>query len=173
MEFCDLAAQQSRIKPRIDAAIQRVLEHGKYILGPEVEELEEKLADYTGARYCISCANGTDALQIALMALGVCPGDEVIVPAFSYIATAEAVAVLGARPVFIDIRPDTYNLDATLIEAAISPKTRAIIPVSLYGQCADFDVINAIADKHGLAVLEGQLKASAQLSLAVNPATFH
>jgi len=154
MEFVDLAAQQARIKPQIDAAIQRVLTHGKYILGPEVYELEEKLAEYTGAKYCITCANGTDALQIALMALGVGPGDEVITPAFTYIATAEAAAVLGAKPVYVDIEPDTFNLDATLLEAAITPRTRAIIPVSLFGQCADMDAINAIAGKHGIAVIE-------------------
>ena len=152
--FVDLAAQQARLKHEIDAGIARVLAHGKYILGPEVGELEERLAVYTGAGHCITCANGTDALQIALMALGVGPGDEVITPAFSYIATAEASVVLGARPVYVDIDPATYNLDATLLEAAITPKTRAIIPVSLYGQCADFDEINAIAERHNLAVIE-------------------
>ncbi|WP_322522341.1 DegT/DnrJ/EryC1/StrS aminotransferase family protein [Guyparkeria halophila] len=154
MQFIDLAAQQARIKDKIDANIQRVLAHGKYILGPEVAELEEKLADFTGAKYCISCANGTDALQIAQMAVGVGPGDEVIVPGFSYIATAETPAVLGARPVYVDIDPVTYNMDSAKIEAAITSKTRAIIPVSLYGQCADFDEINAIAEKHGIPVIE-------------------
>lgn len=154
MEFIDLAAQQARIKDKIDAGIQGVLAHGKYILGPEVDELEEKLAAYVGAKYCISVANGTDALQIAQMALGIGFGDEVIVPGFSYIATAETPAVLGAKPVYVDIDPKTYNLDPTKIEAAITPKTKAIIPVSLYGQCADFDLINAIAEKHGLAVIE-------------------
>ncbi len=154
MQFIDLAAQQTRIKDRIDAGIQKVLAHGKYILGPEVEELEEKLASYTGARHCITVANGTDALQIALMVLGVGPGDEVIVPGFSYIATAETVAVLGAKPVYIDIDPSSYNMDASKLEAAISARTKAIIPVSLYGQCADFDEINAIAKKHGLHVVE-------------------
>ncbi|WP_410473564.1 DegT/DnrJ/EryC1/StrS family aminotransferase [Guyparkeria sp. TX1] len=154
MQFIDLAAQQARIKDKIDANIQRVLAHGKYILGPEVAELEEKLADFTGAKYCISCANGTDALQIAQMAVGVGPGDEVIVPGFSYIATAETPAVLGAKPVYVDIDPVTYNMDPEKIEAAITSKTRAIIPVSLYGQCADFDEINAIAEKHGIPVIE-------------------
>ncbi|WOJ96935.1 DegT/DnrJ/EryC1/StrS family aminotransferase [Congregibacter brevis] len=152
--FIDLAAQQARIKPQIDAAIQRVLQHGKYILGPEVEELEEKLAQYTGAKHCISCANGTDALQIALMALGVGPGDEVITPAFTYIATAEAAAVLGAKPVYVDIRADTFNLDPRLLEAAITPRTRAIIPVGLFGQCADMDAINTIAQRSGIVVIE-------------------
>ncbi len=154
MQFIDLAAQQARIKDKIDANIQRVLAHGKYILGPEVAELEEKLVDFTGAKYCISCANGTDALQIAQMAVGVGPGDEVIVPGFSYIATAETPAVLGAKPVYVDIDPVTYNMDPAKLEAAITPKTRAIIPVSLYGQCADFDEINAIAEKHGIPVIE-------------------
>lgn len=154
MQFIDLAAQQARIKDKIDAGIQRVLAHGKYILGPEVAELEEKLAAYTGAKYCITCGNGTDALQIAQMALGIGPGDEVITPGFTYIATAETVAVLGARPVYVDIDPRTYNLDPTKLEAAITPRTKAIIPVSLYGQCADFDAINAISEKHGIPVIE-------------------
>lgn len=154
MQFIDLAAQQARIKDQIDANIQKVLAHGKYILGPEVAELEEKLANYTGAKYCISCANGTDALQIALMALGVGPGDEVITPGFTYIATAETSAVLGAKPVYVDIDERTYNLDPALLEAAITPKTKAIIAVSLYGQCADYDAINEIAAKHGIPVIE-------------------
>lgn len=154
MQFIDLAAQQARIKDKIDANIQKVLAHGKYILGPEVTELEEKLAAYTGAKYCITCANGTDALQIAQMALGIGPGDEVITPGFTYIATAETVALLHAKPVYVDIDPRTYNLDPTKLEAAITPRTKAIIPVSLYGQCADFDAINAIAEKHGIPVIE-------------------
>lgn len=154
MDFIDLKSQQCRIKDRIDAGIARVLAHGQYILGPEVEELEEKLAAYTGAKYCICVGNGTDALQIALMALDVGPGDEVITPGFTYIATAEAVAVLGAKPVYVDIDPRTYNLDAALLEAAITPRTKAIIPVSLYGQCADYDAINVLAGKHGIPVIE-------------------
>lgn len=154
MEFIDLAAQQARIKDKIDAGIARVLAHGKYILGPEVQELEERLADYTGAKYCISVANGTDALQIAQMALGIGPGDEVITPGFTYIATAETVALLGAKPVYVDIDPKTYNIDPGLIEAAITEKTKAIIPVSLYGQPADFDRINEIAKKYNIPVIE-------------------
>ncbi|WP_445495586.1 DegT/DnrJ/EryC1/StrS family aminotransferase [Photorhabdus sp. SF281] len=154
MQFTDLAAQQRRIKDKIDANIQKVLTHGKYILGPEVAELEEKLMTYTGAKYCITCANGTDALQIALMAIGLKPGDEVITPGFTYIATAETVALLGGIPVYVDVKPTTYNLDPALLEAAITPKTKAIIPVSLFGQCADFDEINAIAEKHNLTVIE-------------------
>jgi UDP-2-acetamido-2-deoxy-ribo-hexuluronate aminotransferase len=154
IDFIDLKAQQARIKDKIDAGIQRVLAHGQYILGPEVAELEEKLAAYVGAKYCISVANGTDALQIAQMALGVGPGDEVITPGFTYIATAETVALLGAKPVYVDIDQRTYNLDPNLLEAAITSKTKAIIPVSLYGQCADYDAINAIAAKHGITVIE-------------------
>lgn len=152
--FVDLAAQQARIKDKIDAGIQRVLAHGQYILGPEVAELEEKLAAFVGAKYCITCANGTDALQIAQMAFDIGPGDEVITPGFTYIATAETVALLGAKPVYVDIDPRTYNLDPNLLEAAITPRTKAIIPVSLYGQCADYDAINEIAAKHNIPVIE-------------------
>lgn len=154
IRFIDLAAQQDRIRPQIEAAIARVLAHGQYILGPEVSELEDKLALYTGAAHCITCANGTDALQIALMALGVGPGDEVITPGFSYIATAEAAAILGAKVVYVDIDPVSYNMDPTLLEAAITKRTRAILPVSLYGQCADYEAINDIANRHRLPVIE-------------------
>lgn len=154
IDFIDLKTQQARIKGEIDAAIARVLAHGQYILGPEVAELEEKLAQYTGAKHCITVANGTDALQIAQMALGIGPGDEVITPGFNYIATAETTALLGAKPVYVDVDPRTYNLDPALLEAAITPRTKAIIPVSLYGQCADYDAINAIAAKHGITVIE-------------------
>jgi len=152
--FVNLAAQQDRLRAEIEAGIARVLAHGQYILGPEVTELEERLAAYTGAAHCITCANGTDALQIALMALGVGPGDEVITPGFTYIATAEAAAILGAKVVYVDIDPVSYNMDPALLEAAITPRTRAILPVSLYGQCADYDAINAIAARHGIPVIE-------------------
>lgn len=154
MEFIDLKSQYQRLKADIDAGIQRVLDHGQYILGPEVAELEDKLCAYTGAKHCITVANGTDALQIAQMALGIGPGDEVITPGFTYIATAETVALLRAKPVYVDIDARTYNLDPALLEAAITPRTKAIIPVSLYGQCADFDAINAFAAKHGIPVIE-------------------
>jgi len=154
IDFIDLKTQQARIKDKIDAGIQRVLAHGQYILGPEVAELEEKLAAFVGAKYCITCANGTDALQIAQMALGIGSGDEVITPGFTYIATAETVALLGAKPVYVDVCARSYNLDPQLLEAAITPRTKAIIPVSLYGQCADFDAINAIATKYGIPVIE-------------------
>ena len=154
MQFIDLSAQQERIKDQINTNIQKVLAHGQYILGPEVTELEEKLSAYCSAKYCITCANGTDALQIALMALGIGVGDEVITPGFTYIATAETVALLGAKPIYVDVDAKTYNLDVNQLENAITPKTKAIIPVSLYGQCADFDEINAIAAKYNLPVIE-------------------
>lgn len=154
IEFINLKAQQARLKNKIEAGIENVLAHGQYILGPEVSELEEKLAAYVGAKYCITCANGTDALQIVQMAFGIGPGDEVITPGFTYIATAETVAVLGAKPVYVDVNPKTYNLDVEKLEAAITPRTKAIIPVSLYGQCADLDAINAIAAIYNLPVIE-------------------
>jgi len=154
MQFIDLAAQQALIKDEIDEGIARVLAHGMYVLGPEVSELEQALAEFTGTKHCIACANGTDALQIAQMAFGIGSGDEVIVPGFTFIATAETVALLGAKPVYVDIDPRTYNIDPALIEAAITPRTKAIMPVSLYGQCADMDAINAIAEKHGIPVIE-------------------
>ena len=154
MDFIDLKTQYQRLKADIDAGIARVLAHGQYILGPEVAELEEKLCAYTSAKHCITVANGTDALQIAQMALGIGPGDEVITPGFTYIATAETVVLLGAKPVYVDIDPRTCNLDPAQLEAAITPRTKAIIPVSLYGQCADYDAINAIATKHGIPVIE-------------------
>ena len=153
-EFVDLKAQYAALKESIDARIAKVLGHAQFILGPEVGELEERLAAYTGARHCITCASGTEALLIALMALEVKPGDEVITTPFTFVATAEMIVLLGARPVFVDIEPDTCNIDASKIEAVITPKTRAIMPVSLYGQPADMDEINAIAAKHGLAVIE-------------------
>jgi UDP-2-acetamido-2-deoxy-ribo-hexuluronate aminotransferase len=154
LPFTDLAAQQALLRPEIERGIETMLRHGQYILGPEVAELEAKLAAYTGAKHCITVANGTDALQIAQMALGIGPGDEVITPGFTYIATAETVALLGAKPVYVDIDPRTYNLNPALLDAAITPRTKAIIPVSLYGQCADYDAINAIAVKHGIPVIE-------------------
>ncbi|MEH8116279.1 DegT/DnrJ/EryC1/StrS family aminotransferase [Aeromonas allosaccharophila] len=154
MQFIDLSTQQNRIKDLIDTGIKKVLQHGQYILGPEVDELEQKLAEFTGAKHCITVANGTDALQIAQMAFGIGPGDEVITPGFTYIATAETVALLGATPVYVDVCPKTFNLDPVKLEAAITNKTKAIIPVSLYGQCADYDAINNIANRYGIPVIE-------------------
>lgn len=152
--FIDLATQQGKIKLDLDRRITDVLAHGKFILGPEVKELEERLADYVGVKHCIACANGTDALLIALMGLGIGRGDEVITTAFTYVATGEVIARLGATPIFVDIDERTYNLDPAKIESAITSKTKAIMPVSLYGQCADFDAINAVAEKHHLPVIE-------------------
>jgi len=154
MDFIDLKSQYRRIKEDVDLRIQRVLDHGQYILGPEVSELEEKLADFVGVKHCIGVASGTEALLIALMALGIEPYDEVITPAMTYIATAETSRVLGAKPVCVDIDPKTYTMDPVLIEAAVTQKTRVIIPVSFYGQCADMDRINAIAAKQNIPVIE-------------------
>lgn len=154
MDFIDLNTQYQRLKSEIDKNMKRVLDHGKYILGPEVSELEEKLAEYTGAKYCITVANGTDALQIAQMALDIGPEDEVITPGFTYIAAAETIALLGAKPVYVDIDRWSYNLDVEKIEKSITSKTKAIIPTSLYGQCADYDVINELAKKYNLIVIE-------------------
>jgi len=147
--FIDLKAQYQALKPEIQARIDRVLEHGQYIMGPEVKELEEKLAGYTGSKHCITVASGTEALLISLMALGIGPGDEVITTPFTFVATAEVIVLLGAKPIYVDIEPDTCNIDARLIEEKITDKTKAIIPVSLYGQPADMDEINAIAVRHG------------------------
>lgn len=154
MEFIDLKSQYQASRELINERIAAVLEHGQYILGPEVAELEALLAAYTGARHCITVASGTEALLISLMALGVRPGDEVITTPFSFIATAEVIVLLGAVPVFVDIDPATCNIAPGLIEDAITPRTRAIMPVSLYGQPADMEEINAIAARHGLAVIE-------------------
>jgi len=154
MEFVDLKAQYRRIQARVDARIRKVLEHQRFILGPEVEELESRLAARVGARYCVTCASGTDALLLALMALDIAPGDEVITTPFTFFATAEMITLLGARPVFVDIEPAGYNLDQEKLEAAITAHTRAILPVSLYGQPAEMDAINAIANRHSLAVIE-------------------
>ncbi len=154
MQFTDLKAQYAALQPQINQRIQLVLDHGQYIMGPEVAELEQALAAFTGAPHCVTVASGTEALLIALMALGVGAGHEVITTPFSFAATAEVIVLLGARPVFVDIEPDTALLDARLVEAAITPRTRAILPVSLYGQCADMDALNTIAARHGLPVLE-------------------
>jgi UDP-2-acetamido-2-deoxy-ribo-hexuluronate aminotransferase len=154
IQFVDLGAQYRVLKHEIDAAIARVLEHGQYIMGPEVAEMEQALAAYTGAVNCIAVASGTEALLISLMALGIGPGDEVIMPAFTFAATAEVAVLAGATPVLIDVEPHTCNLDASLVEAAITARTRAIMPVSLFGQPADMSEINALAKRHGLAVVE-------------------
>ena len=155
IEFIDLKAQYSDLKQSIDERIHRVLDHGQYIMGPEVRELEERLEAYTKAKHCITCASGTEALLMSLMALGIGPGDEVITTPFTFVATAEVMVLLGVKPVFVDIERDTCLMDASLIEEKITSRTKAIMPVSLYGQVCDMDAINAIAARHGnLPVIE-------------------
>jgi len=149
MEFIDLKSQYQALKTDIDARIQRVLDHGQYIMGPEVQELENALTAYTGAKHCITCASGTEALLMSMMALGIGRGDEVVTTPFTFAATAEMIVLLGARPVFVDIEPDTCLMDASKVEAAITARTKAIMPVSLYGQVCDMDVMNTVAERHG------------------------
>ena len=154
LDFIDLKRQYAALKDSIAERMQRVLDHGQYIMGPEVAELEGKLAQSTGAKHCVTVSSGTEALLIALMALDLKPGDEVVTTPFTFAATAEMIVLLGGVPVFADIEPDTCNIEASQIEAKITSRTRAIMPVSLYGQCADMDAINAIATRHGLPVIE-------------------
>jgi UDP-2-acetamido-2-deoxy-ribo-hexuluronate aminotransferase len=154
MQFIDLKSRHQSIGNNINARIQKVMDHGQFILGPEVRELECKLAEYTGSKHCVTVSSGTDSLLIALMALGVGAGDEVITVPYTWISTAEVIALLSAKPVFVDIRPDTWNMDESQVESAITEKTKAIIPVSIYGQCPDMDAINAIAEKYNLPVIE-------------------
>lgn len=149
LKFIDLQAQYTDLKSRIDSNIEKVLTHGQYIMGPEVALLEKSLAEFTGSKYCITVGSGTDALLISLMALGVQPGDEVITTPFSFISTVEVIVLLGAIPVFVDVEPETCNINANLIEDKITPKTKAIIPVSLYGQTSDMDTINSVASLNG------------------------
>jgi UDP-2-acetamido-2-deoxy-ribo-hexuluronate aminotransferase len=152
--FNDLKAQYAVLRDEINAGIQRLLDHGQYIMGPEVKQLEDRLAEYVGVKHCIAASSGTDTLLIAMMALGIGPGDEVITTPFTFIATGEMIALLGAKPVFVDIDPCTYNIDPSKIKAAITSKTKAIMPVSLYGQCMEADAINTIAEERGLPVIE-------------------
>lgn len=154
MQFIDLKAQYAELQQDIQQRINTVLEHGQYILGPEVADLEQQLATYTGSAHCIGVSSGSDALLIAMMALGIGVGDEVITTPFTFFATAEMIVALGAVPVFVDIEPDNYNLNPTLIEAALSSRTKAIMPVNLFGQCARYDELTAFARNHGLAVIE-------------------
>ena len=154
MQFIDLKTRHLLIGDKINARIHQVMKHGQFILGPEVREVEEKLARYTGSKHCVTVSSGTDSLLIALMALGVGAGDEVITVPYTWISSAEVIALLGAKPVFVDVRLDTWNMDQTLLEAAITDKTKAIMPVSIYGQCPDVDAINSIANKYNLPVIE-------------------
>ena len=153
IDFANLQLQYQKYKVDIDANIQAVLNKSNYIMGEEVYELERVLEGFTGAKHAITCSSGTDALLLAMMAMDIQPGDEIITTPFTFIATAETIALMKAKPVFVDIEPDTFNIDANLIEAAITDKTKAIMPVSLFGQPADMDAIQAIADKHNLKVL--------------------
>ena len=154
MQFIDLKTRHRLIEDNINASIQKVMDHGQFILGPEVRELEDKLAEYTGSKHCITVSSGTDSLLIALMALGVGAGDEVITVPYTWISSAEVIALLGAKPVFVDICSGTMNMNETLLESAITDKTKAIMPVSIYGQCPDMDAINSIAGKYNLPVIE-------------------
>lgn len=154
INFIDLKRQYYNISSDVERNIDTVMNHGQYIMGPEIAEFEAKLAKFAGTKYCYTVSDGTKALLIAMMALGIKEGDEVITTPFTFIATGEMIALLGAKPVFVDIDPKTYNINPALIEAAITDKTRAIMPVSLYGQCADMDAINEIASRHGLPVIE-------------------
>ncbi len=154
MDFIDLKTPYAHSKAEIDARIHKVLDHGQYIMGPEVAELEERLAALTAARHCITVASGTEALLISLMALGIQSGDEVITPSFTFAATAEVIVLAGARPVFVDVEPDTCNIDVRAVGPKITPRTRAIMPVSLYGQPCDMDELVALAERHRLPVIE-------------------
>jgi UDP-2-acetamido-2-deoxy-ribo-hexuluronate aminotransferase len=154
MNFIDLKAQQKLIRKNIDFNIKKVLDHGQYIMGPEVFELEEKLAQYVGVKHCIGVSSGTDALLISMMALGIGPGDEIITSPFTFIATIEMIVLLGAKPIYVDIEKSTFNIDPGKIKSAITKKTKLILPVSLFGQCANFDAINIIASEFNLPVLE-------------------
>ena len=154
MQFIDLKSRHKLIKDQVDGRVQTVMDHGQFILGPEVRELEQKLAEYTGSKHCVTVSSGTDSLLVALMALGVGPGDEVITVPYTWISSAEVIALLGATTVFVDVRPDTWNMDENLLEAAITEKTKAIMPVSIYGQTPEMDLINEIARKHEIPVIE-------------------
>lgn len=159
IQMVDLKSQYLRIKPEVDAAIQHVLDSTAFIQGAPVCEFEQQLAQYAGSKYVVSCGNGTDALLVALMALGIGPGDEVITVPFTFVASVEAIALLGAKPVFVDVCEDTFTMDASLLEDVITPKTKAIIPVHLYGQCADMEPILDLAKKRNIKVIEDACQA--------------
>jgi UDP-2-acetamido-2-deoxy-ribo-hexuluronate aminotransferase len=159
LQMVDLKRQYQKIKPEVDAALQRVLESAAFIGGPDVHEFAKELAAYLGVKHVIPCANGTDALQISLMALGLQPGDEVITPSFTYIATVEVVALLGLKPVFVDVDADTFTMNLDAVRNAITPKTKAIIPVHLYGQCADMAPLLELANEQNIPVIEDNAQA--------------
>jgi UDP-2-acetamido-2-deoxy-ribo-hexuluronate aminotransferase len=159
IQMVDLQSQYQHIKPEIDLALVQAIEEGAFINGPDVKYFAKELADFTEVRHVVPCANGTDALQIAMMALGLHPGDEVIVPAFTYVATAEVIALLGLKPVFVEVDADTFNIDVSELEEKLTPKVKAIVPVHLYGQCADMEAVLAFARKHKLFVIEDAAQA--------------
>lgn len=154
MQFIDLKKQQDAIRPELEERMAKVLAHGRYIMGPEIAEMEEALAAYVGAKHCVSVSSGTEALLISMMALNIGPGDEVITTPFTFVSTVEMIVLLGAKPVLADVEEDTANIDAAKIEELITPRTKAIMPVSLYGQVADMTLINEIGARHGIAVIE-------------------
>jgi dTDP-4-amino-4,6-dideoxygalactose transaminase len=159
IQMVDLRGQYEKIKKEVDAGIQAVIDNTQFIKGPQIKQFEEALAAELGVKHVVACANGTDALQIAMMALDLKPGDEVILPVFTYVATAEVIALLGLTPVMVDVDPDTFCIDVNLIEAKITPRTKAIVPVHLFGQCADMDAIMQIAKKYNLFVIEDTAQA--------------
>jgi UDP-2-acetamido-2-deoxy-ribo-hexuluronate aminotransferase len=159
IQMVDLKSQYEKIKTEVDAGMQDVINNTQFIKGPQIKQFEDALATELGVKHVIACANGTDALQIAMMALGLKPGDEIILPVFTYVATAEVIGLLGLNPVMVDVDPDTFCIDVNLIEAKITSKTRAIVPVHLFGQCANMDAIMEIADKHKLFVIEDTAQA--------------
>ena len=172
MEFIDLKSRHKLISDKINNRIQKVMDQGQFILGPEVRELEQKLAEYTGSKDCVTVSSGTDSLLIALMALGIGPGDEVVTVPYTWISTAEVIALVGAKPVFADIRPDTWNMDEAQVEDAITEKTKAIMPVSIYGQCSDMDAINAVANKYNLPVIEDAAQSFGATYKVKNPVIY-
>ena len=159
IRMVDLKSQYEKIKSEIDIGIQQVIENTAFINGPAVKDFQKELEGYLGVKHVVPCANGTDALQVAMMGLGLKPGDEVITTSFTFIATAEVIALLGLTPVLVDVSPDTFNIDPEAIKKAITPKTKAIVPVHLFGQCADMEAINDIAKEHGLYVIEDTAQA--------------
>lgn len=159
IQMVDLQGQYAKIKEEMDNTLQEVLASARFVRGQEVTAFEEELASYTGAAHVVSCASGTDALQLALMALGLQPGDEVITVPFTFVSTVEVIALLGLKPVFVDVRPDTFCMDVTQVESVITPRTKAIIPVHLFGQCVDMEPILDIARRHKLFVVEDACQA--------------
>lgn len=173
IQMVDLRTQYLRLKQEIDAAMQEVIDTTAFVKGPKVSEFEKNLANYLGAKHVIACANGTDALQIALMALGLKPGDEVIAPTFTFIASAEIIALLGLTPVLVDVEPDSFNISVEAVERAITPRTRAIIPVHLFGQNANMDALMQLAKKHNLHIVEDSCQSIGSQYISSNGSRYH